>query len=445
MTEELENVDILIVEDSPTQVLVLRELLTMHKMIVRVAVDGIEALHILREKLPQVVISDIEMPKMNGYELCKMMKADPVLKKIPVILLTNLKDPLDAIRGIECGANSFLTKPCDTSVLLSTIKNALENKELNSDDKSKYQMEFFFSGQKHLIQVDQVQITELLLSTYANAVQKNTELESAYKRLNQLYDEVKKKNLVLSDLNTQKNKFLGMAAHDMRNPLGAIASFCDLLLTKAETLDTKSRKIIEHIKHASCYMLQLINEFLDISVIESGTVTLNIVEVDLSDLILESLEFLTEIADKKQIHVRFKYDKIQSKIFCDPNKVIQVITNLVINAIKFSPPKSEIEIILEPSKFEMTIIIRDHGTGISTETKKKMFQPFMKGESYGTGGEQGSGLGLAIVQKIVAEHHGKIRVESELEKGTTFYVTLPTKPDQTKPETKKIYDASKAL
>ena len=441
--EEFENIDVLIVEDSPTQVLVLRELLKMHKMHVRVAVDGVDALHSLREKMPEIVISDIEMPKMNGYELCKMIKADPQLKVIPVILLTNLKDPLDAIRGIECGANSFLTKPCDTVVLLSTIRNALENKELIAEDNSKYQMEFFFSGEKHLIQVDQVQITELLLSTYANAVQKNTELESAYKRLNQLYDEVKKKNEVLKVLNEEKNKFIGMAAHDMRNPLGAIKNYCELIISKFEQMDAKTLKIIEHIKLASTYMLQLINEFLDISVIESGTVTLNIQEVDISELILEALEYLIQIAEKKQIHVKFNYDKKHSKLFCDPNKITQVLTNLVTNAIKFSHPGNDIEISLESNESEMIIIICDHGTGISTETKKNMFQPFVKGESLGTIGEKGTGLGLAIVQKIVSEHHGKIRVESELDKGTTFYVSLPTKHDPAHSETKKIYDSTK--
>jgi signal transduction histidine kinase len=436
--EELENVDVLIVEDSATQAFVLSELLKMHKMQVRIAQDGVEGLKALKENKPQIVISDIEMPKMNGYELCKLMKKDPDLKDIPLILLTNLRDPLDAIRGIECGANSFLTKPCDSSVLLSTIKNAIENKSLPKP-QNKYQMEFFFSGQKHLIQVDQFQITELLLSTYSNAIQKNLELESAYKRLNQLYDEVKKKNEVLNELNGQKNKFLGMAAHDLRNPLGAIDAFCDLLLTNPQKqLDEKSHKYIERIKSTSIYMLNLINELLNISVIESGTITLNIVEVDLPNLILETLEYLKEIAEKKQIRITFKYDQKHSKIFCDPNKVIQVITNLVTNSIKFSHPGSEIELELEPSKFDMTIVVKDYGNGISTETKKKMFQPFIKGSDAGTGGEKCTGLGLAIVQKIVNEHHGKIRVESEVDKGTTFFITLPNQPDALEERTEEV-------
>jgi signal transduction histidine kinase len=426
MTNDFKNLDVLIVEDSRTQAMMLKDLLELHKMNVTVAVDGIEALKSISENLPQIIISDIEMPNMNGYELCKMIRGKNEFKKLPVILLTSLKDPLDAIRGIECGANSFLTKPCDTGVLLSTINNAMANKDLSTVVRSDYQMEFYFSGQRHLIKVDQFQITELLLSTYSNAVQKNEELEAAYKSLNQLYGELKQKNDSLKKLDEQKNKFLGMAAHDMRNPLGAMKTFCELLLSKKDpSIDAKSKKIIDHIKQASTFMLHLVNDLLDISVIESGTIKLVILEVDLAEIIKESLEYLIALADKKQIHIKFKYEENQCKIQCDPDKISQVFANLMTNAIKFSHPGEEIEVVLIASELEMTIAVRDFGTGISPEMKQKMFQPFAKGASFGTKGEECTGLGLAIVHKIVSEHKGRIQVESELQKGTTFYVTLP--------------------
>lgn len=429
MTDELNNLEVLIVEDSSTQAMMLKELLEQHKMKVSVAVDGVDALKELVVHKPQIIISDIEMPNMNGYELCKIIKEKKEFMHIPVILLTSLRDPLDAIRGIECGANSFFTKPCDTKVLLSTIKNAIGNKDLGAHKKSNFNMEFFFSGQKHQIQVDQFQIVELLLSTYTNAIQKNQELESANKKLNELYDEVKQKNEILKDLDDQKNKFLGMAAHDIRNPLGAIKTYCELLLMKSEnSFDDKTCKIIEHIKHASSYMLYLVNDLLEISVFDSGTVHLNIIEVDLAELIKADLEYFIALAKRKQISVKFKCDEKHSKIFCDPDKVLQIVTNLVTNAIKFSYPGNEIEILLELSQDEMTIVVRDHGMGISPEAKEGLFKPFAKGTSVGTQGEKSTGLGLAIVNRIVSEHKGKIRVESELGKGTTFYVTLPIKP-----------------
>lgn len=422
-----ENMEILIVEDSPTQALLLKETLEKHSFSTAVAVDGVNAIELLSHKLPNLVITDIEMPRMNGYELCKSIKIDPKFNSLPVILLTNLTNSLDVIRGIECGADSFLTKPCSINVLLSTIHDVMDNKKLHANQQPGKPYEFIFGGQHHLLQLDQVQVTNLLLSTYANAIQKNLELEQSYTKLNQAHSELKKRSEELKTLNEQKNHLLGMAAHDLRNPLGAIEGYSNWLQGQLSgKIDSRSEKILERINYNSTFMLQLINNLLDISVIESGIVSLHISEVNLPELIKESLIFLQDVAEKKNIKilVHSNPDLLIPPIYCDANKISQVIFNLVGNAIKFSYPESSIELGLQPTEDRIIISVKDHGVGMPKNNKDNLFQPF-KGSSLGTAGEKGTGLGLAIVHKIIQEHQGEIWIESEEGKGSCFFVALP--------------------
>lgn len=432
MTNDSDKLNILLVEDSLTQALLLQKFLEDHHMSVRIAKDGVEGLEKMKEQLPDIVISDIEMPRMDGYEFCKNVKADSNFRNVPIIILTNLSDPMDVIRGIECGCDSFLTKPCEINILLSTIHDAKENTKLHASDIAKKKVEFFFNGKRYNLQINPEQITGLLLSTYSNAIQKNLELERAYHKLNLIHEELQKINEQLQNLNEQKNQFLGMAAHDLRNPLSIISGYSDILIsTLGNKVDEKAMKIINRIKSSSSMMLQLINDLLDISIIESGTVSLHLAPVDLPSLIQENLVFLTELAEKKNIHLKFSCPEAMPKINCDANKFTQILNNLVTNAIKFSTAGNSVEISLTSSGQEVVLIVKDFGTGLSPEARERLFQPFSKASSTGTAGEKGTGLGLAIVYKIVQAHQGKIWVESEIGKGSTFYIAFPLRTDST--------------
>lgn len=434
MDTNIENLNVLYVEDSPTQAIMLKEILEKNRLHVKLAKDGVEGLQLLSEGIPNIIISDIEMPRMNGYDFCKHVKTDTLYKEIPVILLTNLTDVLDVVKGIECGADSFLTKPCETTLLLTTIKNAIQNKDVQNNI-SNGKLEFYFDGRNHALEVDQVQITKLLLSTYSNAIQKNLELEEAYRKLNKIHEELEKTNRTLKLLNEQKNQFLGMAAHDLRNPLTVISGFSSYLLNvRKENFDeTKLPQMIGHIHNSSNFMLRLIDDLLDYSVIESGTLSLNLADTDLTDLIQKNMIFFESLAQKKNIKVVFNPVSVP-KVSCDANKVLQVINNLFTNANKFSHPQGTITITLTPLETEVVISVEDSGIGMSEEALKNLFQPFNKSKTLGTAGEKGSGLGLAIVHKIINEHHGKIWVDSELNKGTTFFVSLPyTQPSLASP------------
>lgn len=425
---DLKNKNVLIIEDSPTQALLLKETLEENQLFVRLSKDGLDGLQKLNDAIPDLIISDIEMPRMNGYNFCKKIKSDNKYKDIPVILLTNLTDPLDVIKGMDCGADGFLTKPCEINLLFSTIHNTFKNISL----KNKYQPEtltFFFGDQTHSLKINPVQITELLLSTYSSAIQKNIELEITYHKLNHLYGELEKNNKKLNELNEQKNQLLGMAAHDLKNPLTVISGFSSFLsnTTKDSIDETKNHQMIERIHEASAFMLKVIDDFLDFSTIESGTLTLHLAELDLTELIQKDLLFFESLAQKKDITLLFNYKNPTQKIYCDPNKMSQVLNNLITNGIKFSHPQGTLEISLIPSDTEVTISVKDSGIGMPPETLANLFQPFFKMKTKGTLGEKGTGLGLAIIQKIVLAHKGKIWVESKLGAGSAFYVSIPYK------------------
>ncbi|MDQ1238051.1 MAG: Histidine kinase [Thermodesulfobacteriota bacterium] len=174
-----EHHEILIVEDSPTQAARLQFILEEHGFKVLKARDGKEALSLLRTTRPTLVISDVVMPEMDGYELCRRIKQDETLKDLPVILLTALSDPSDIIKGLESGADNFITKPYQERFLISRIQYILINRELRSKSATEMGIEIFFAGKKHFLAADRIQIIDLLLSSYEAAVEQFRELENA--------------------------------------------------------------------------------------------------------------------------------------------------------------------------------------------------------------------------------------------------------------------------
>ncbi len=178
-----QETDILVVEDSPTQAELTRNILEKEKYGVFCAENGDKALRMLKERRFGIILSDIEMPGMNGYEFCRKVKDDPATKNIPLILLTRLTDPGDIITGLECGADNFVTKPFKPAYLLSWIKHHLVNMELRKTGGAQVGLEFYFAGRKHFLAPDRMHILDILLSTYEAAVQKNRELGKAQQEL----------------------------------------------------------------------------------------------------------------------------------------------------------------------------------------------------------------------------------------------------------------------
>jgi len=187
------NVHILIVEDSPTQAVQLQYLLEKKHYQVTVAKDGEQALEMLKKIKPTIIISDIVMPKMNGYDLCKVIKENDRLKDIPVILLTSLSDPEDVINGLSCGANNFIVKPYDDNFLISRIKYILANMEIRKSAGSQMGIEIIFRGKRYFLTSERVQMIDLLLSTYEAAIQRNLAFQTANEQLQQARDELERR------------------------------------------------------------------------------------------------------------------------------------------------------------------------------------------------------------------------------------------------------------
>jgi len=442
------SVDILIVEDSLTQALRLQDSLEKHNFNTQIANNGKSGLELLKQKTFTLVISDIIMPEMDGYELCRKIKNDNDLKDMPVILLTSLSDPQDVIEALGCGADNFVTKPYNEKFLISRIHNILVNRELRLSGMSELGIEIVFAGKKHFITSNRMQIIDLLFSTYENAIQKNSELEQVNRELVMTQRELEQKNNELARLNEQKNYFLGMAAHDLRNPMGAIYNTTELLIDEdLGPLNDEQKDMISAVKSASEFMLNLVNDFLDIAHIESGQLKLKQKPENIIHLIEKNVFFNNDFAKKKQIKLDLEYDKNITfpLIKLDSSKFQQVMNNLVTNAIKFTHVDGIVKVILKKQKDSILIAVKDNGQGIPEKEIENLFAPFQRTSVKSTAGEKSTGLGLSIVKKIIDEHNGEIWVESEVGKGSTFYISLPlsevpvSKP--AKPETKKDNDS----
>ena len=181
---------LLIVEDSPTQAVEIQYFLEQNGYKVSMAEDGEQALAMLKDITPTIIISDIVMPRMNGYELCARIKENDRLKDIPVILLTSLSEPEDVINGLVCGASNFIVKPFDKKFMLARIQYILINREMRKGATSQMGIEIFFRGKRYFLSSERVQMIDLLLSTYEAAIQKNSDFKKANQELEQVKDEL---------------------------------------------------------------------------------------------------------------------------------------------------------------------------------------------------------------------------------------------------------------
>jgi signal transduction histidine kinase len=417
---------ILIVEDSPTQTKLLRHVLEENGYIVDSASDGVKAMEFIHKNRPNLVITDIVMPKMDGFALCKEIKSDPELKTIPVMLLTSLSDPQDVIKGLQAGADSFLTKPYEDIFLISHVNHIFSNQELRKNRSLDSEIEIVFAGKKYFIKSDKTQIIDLLLSTYENAVQKNQELHKAHNDLLEIHRQLEQKTFELEKLNQEKNHFLGVAAHDLRNPLTTVYTVADLIEEELkDKLDEETKDFLNMIKQSSRFMRGLIEELLDVSVIDSGKISLNLEPVNIIELIKNNVALNRVIAGRKKITVGFNCSEDLPLLPLDRKKIEQVLNNLISNAIKFSYPDSKVEINARREKDEVVISVRDEGQGIPTAEMNRLFKPFSRTSVKTTSGESSTGLGLVIVRKIIETHSGRVWAESRVKKGSVFYVAIP--------------------
>jgi two-component system, sensor histidine kinase and response regulator len=404
---------ILVVEDSPTQAKYLTNILEKHGYRIATAANGRKALTVMAGKLPDLIISDVIMPEMDGYELCRRIKADTRYRILPVILLTSLADPQDVIRGLECGADNFISKPYSEDHLLSRITQmGLERRQAREDTTA--DLEIFFSGKKYSIAADRRQILNFLLSTYEEALQKNRELSKARDELNEL-------NARLEAANQELEAFSYTVSHDLRSPLTGIIGFSEILQQQcAARLDKQCTDYLWHINASATRMNQLIETLLDYS---------RLTHIKLCREAVNLSRMATSISLELRMHTPARRvtfiiaDGVM--VNGDAHLLRVVLANLLGNAWKYTGKRDEAVIEFGEVRFvgKKVCFIRDNGSGFAMADADKLFTPFQRlhdSEEF-----EGHGIGLATVQRIIGCHGGQVWAEGKPGKGATFYFTLP--------------------
>jgi signal transduction histidine kinase len=371
---------ILIVDDEEVNVKLIKGILAPENYHLISALSGSEALSMLASNRPDLILLDVMMPDMNGFETCRKIKQNTNTKIIPVLMITALSENEHRLKALDSGADDFLSKPVDKIELKIRVKSLLRIKEYHDE-------------------------------------------------LIERYREIKKKNVQLQELEDFKDSLLHMIVHDLKNPLFAISGNLELLLLDKENF-SKTQSVAAENCLSSCQDLkEMVQQLLDINKMENKKLQLNKQTTDLVPLIDDSLNEVLKRAEEKQISINFVKANGISSISIDSRLIKRVISNLVDNGIRHTPKGGRIEVAseLENSKNNLCVSVRDTGTGLDPAYHQIIFNKFEQvnlknqGVSVGT-----AGLGLAFCKLAVEAHGGKIWVESEGEgKGSTFRFTIP--------------------
>jgi len=459
-----DSIDILIVEDSPTQSEKLEHLIRSKGYNVRVAMNGEMALAALAECKPNLVLSDVLMPGMDGCELCKAIKSDERWKDIPVILVTSLTDPKDIVRGLECGADNFIRKPYADSYLLARINYVLMNQELRAGKNMDVDIVLYLGGQKHFINSQRQQILDLLISTYEEAIIVNEQLLARERqvlelnmRLARYSTELEAANRLLAEKNVEleqasraKSEFLASMSHELRTPLNAILGFSEALKDGlAGDMPDGQREYVADIHYSGAHLLSLVNDILDLAKIEAGKMELEPGLTDVDALLKNTISVVRQRASTRGIRVTVEAEPM-APILIDQRRFRQIAFNLLSNAIKFTPEGGEITVHLRrvlrppaseitqedqillglpPSRAYLEFCVIDNGIGMEESALTHLFQPFVQLDSGSTRKYDGSGLGLAIVKQLVDLHGGLLEVKTEIGCGSQFRVLLPVEQE----------------
>lgn len=368
---------LLIVDDLPKNLQILGTILRGEGYNVAAATSGNQALSILENSLPDLILLDIMMPELNGYEVCEKLKIDAATSNIPVIFLTAKNEIEDKIKGFEVGAVDFISKPFDHAELLARIQTHLELKK-----------------SRDLI-------------------------EEMNKSLRAQTRELKK-------LNEEKNEFLQIVAHDLKNPLHNIQLLTQELNQASSTNTNESKQhLCAQIFNNADRMLTLIKNFLNINAIEEGKITIRKEIVDLNKIVNSVIQNNEEYGKQKRIKIQFSSDNNYT-INSDKDALAQIIDNLLSNAIKYSPFEKNIFIsVFSECENFVFFKVEDQGPGIKEEEAERLFKKFSRLSTRPTGGEFSNGLGLSIAKQLVNQLNGNIWCEIYTGKGGVFVVQLP--------------------
>jgi len=403
----------MVVEDSRSQAVLLKSLLKKHDYEVREFENGITALEAAWKDPPILIISDIVMPGMDGYEFCEKIKGSRELKEIPFILLTTLQDSMDIIKGLQAGSDNFITKPFDPKYLLSRINYLLANRELRYQGTSDLVLEIVFNGQKYAINSERKQILDLLLSVYENAIQQNHQLMEAQ-------SELRRSNEHLLALNRDLEAFSYTISHDLRTPLNHISMSAQLLYQHyMDKLDEAGASYVETIHSTTRSMAEMINDLLQFS--RTGTINIHPQPIDLSEMCLKVMQWIHQDNPDRKIEIQVEENM---KLNADHSLLMIVVKNLLGNAWKYTSKTEHpvIKVYTIKNGDETVFCVSDNGAGFDQARAANLFTPFVRLHSQED--FPGTGVGLATAKRIIERHEGKIWAEGETGKGASFFFTV---------------------
>ncbi len=360
---------VLLVDDLPQNIEVLGSILSNRGVKIAVAMNGNQAINTAIKKKPDLILLDVAMPDMDGFEVCKRLKENPETEKIPIIFLTAKTETDDIVKGFDLGAVDYITKPFKTAELLARVKTHLELKRSRD-----------------------------IISEQISQLEK---------------------------LNEDKDKFISLISHDLRGPFTGFLGLTKFLHENLNTFTPEEiKEVAKELHNSLLRQYQLLENLLDWSKIQIGKVKINKQKIDLSEIVNNKIELFQTSAKSKNIELVSSI-KPETYIFADSVMISSVIHNLISNAIKYTKERGKITLNSSEKDNYVEVSVSDTGIGISKENLEKLFQP---GEIFSTPGtkmEKGTGLGLLIAKEMVEMNDGKIRVESQENVGTTFYILLP--------------------
>lgn len=399
---------IVVIEDSKTQAEKLRIMLARAGYDVVVADDGESGLA-LCHSLPQVpatIISDVLMPGIDGYEVCRRAKADPALCAVPVLLLTALSDPADILRAVAAGADNYCTKPYDPATLVQCVQHAIDRAHRREPQSAEVENTVELDGERFALGTSMSRLGDILVSSLRNASERYLELERNRERL--------------AETNLQREEVMRVVAHEMRSPLQSMLLISELCREKPDDL-ALLRSMPDRVARMVQRLLRLIEDLSDLSSIDLGTLRIDPIKLDLVALVRDTAERVQSTVSSH----RFEIDTPDVlEVDGDINRIEQVVTNLLTNAAKYSPDADRVRIQLSSQGAHARVAVRDYGIGIADEEVSRVFDRYFRTDK-GKKRAEGLGLGLYICKALIEAHGGEIGVESQMGKGSTFWFHLP--------------------
>ncbi|MGB3692096.1 MAG: hybrid sensor histidine kinase/response regulator [Spirulinaceae cyanobacterium] len=390
--EEANSGVILIVDDTPSNLQVLFACLESTGFKVLVAQNGEDALQIATSEIPDLILLDILMPDLDGFAVCRQIKANAQTKHIPVIFMTALTETINKVKGFEVGGIDYLTKPIEQEEVLVRIRTHLKLQK----------MQRCIQGQNEQLQSE--------ISRRQQAEQELIEALDKERELNQL-----------------KSHFIAMTSHQFRTPLTTILGSMELLQCYSDRLSLEKRKnhfsrIRNNVKH----MTQMLDDILLIGQDEAEGLKFNPTPTNVVDFCQDVVANFQDDSDD-QSSIIFTHQGIYTENdsnwpLLDQKILHHVLDNLLSNALKYSPPTSQVDLVLECQEKQLVFRVKDRGMGIPFSDQKHLFEPFYRASNTDT--VHGTGLGLTIVKKAVDLHGGTITFESDPNLGTTFTVMI---------------------